>query len=394
MNAPEAAVSTAAAVPAGRRKNLLGWGIVGVLVLIVALIAVWISPQMPARHPALDPEGHASNGTMALAEVLRSRGVTVTVVRSRAEVHSALRQDSTLVFPHPPALSDDALVELAGAANRTVVISASARLLRLLELGEDAFVRADPAPSRCDWPPFSRVGDIHPSRLFVPAPGVTGCFTDAEGNAAVLLKDRDQGLLALVHAPEMFTNEYLAENGNAALGLALLGQSGHVVWYVPSVADSDLEWTAPDTLGSLTPAWLTSAIVVLLLAGVAAAIWRGRRFGPLVAETLPVTVRASETMQGRAHLTARAGDAAHAAAALHRGTVARLARRLGLSARAGAAEVADAAADRLRIPRAALRDLLQEPLVHTDAELIDFARALDDLERAVDESVHTERSTP
>ncbi len=36
--------------------------------------------------------------------------------------------------------------------------------------------------------------------------------------------------------------------------------------------------------------------------GIAAAFWRGRRFGPLVVENLPVTVRASETMLGRARL--------------------------------------------------------------------------------------------
>ena len=158
---------------------------------------------------------------------------------------------------------------------------------------------------------------------------------------------------------------------------------------MPSLADSDIEAQPVDTLGSLTPPWVTPAILLLLLAGIATAIWRGQRFGPLVAETLPVTVRASETMHGRARLTAKAADAPHAGLALREGAQRRLARRLGLTVRAGADEVADAASDRLRIPRGTLQTLLAGPPPADDASLIDLARRLDELEVAVDESVRT-----
>ena len=59
-------------------------------------------------------------------------------------------------------------------------------------------------------------------------------------------------------------------------------------------------------------------IVLLLTAGLAAAIWRGRRFGPLVPERLPVTVRAAETTEGRARLYAHARDAVYSALATER----------------------------------------------------------------------------
>ena len=135
-------------------------------------------------------------------------------------------------------------------------------------------------------------------------------------------------------------------------------------------------------------------VYVAWQAGIVAGIWRGRRFGPLVAENLPVTVRASETMHGRARLTARAADAAHAAAALREGAAGRLARRLGLSARADAGETADAAADRLRIPRTEVRELLTGALPTADAELVPYARRLSDLESAVDAAVAAERGRP
>ena len=57
-------------------------------------------------------------------------------------------------------------------------------------------------------------------------------------------------------------------------------------------------------------------------------------------------------------------------------------------------EFADAAADRLRIPRGGLHHLLLGDLPQTDPDLIDFARQLDELERAVETAVHTERNTP
>src|SRR5690606_2563116 len=137
--------------------------------------------------------------------------------------------------------------------------------------------------------------------------------------------------------------------------------------------DTDIEAVGDDTLASLTPTWVTPAIMLLLIAGIVIAIARGQRFGPLVAETLPVTVRASETMLGRARLTAKAADAAHAAEALRDGTLRRLAKRLSLTERSRPTEIADAAADRLRIPRGSLQQLLTGPLPETDADLIDAA---------------------
>ncbi len=394
MSEQTIAPSTAAPPPPGRRRNLLGWALIAVLVIAVAFLGLRIAWQIPDPHAAFDPRGHGPAGTMALAELLRAQGVDVSVTDSRTQAKALLGDDTVLVFAQPPALSDEAVEELVTASGNTVIVSASARILRLFELGEDAGAGTDAVTAACDWPPFSRVGEIAPDRLFLPAEGVTGCFADADGNAAVLMDTRGGQTLALVHAAKLFTNEHLAENGNAALGLALLAQGDRVVWYVPSLADSDLTYTEPDTLGSLTPDWVTPAILVLLAAGLAAALWRGRRFGPLVAETLPVTVRASETMHGRARLTAKAADAAHAAEALRDGSLGRLAKQLGLGERSTASVVADAAADRLRVPRAALRELLQGPLPATDPELIAFARQLDDLEKAVDAAVHTERNTP
>lgn len=373
-----------------RLKSLAGWAVVAALVLGGVFVATQVGVQMPDRRGSLDPEGVGDSGTMALAQILRDQGIDVEVHRSRADARTALGDDATLVMANPFALSDDAVMELVEPADRVVFLSSSTHLLSLFDLGANASPDSTAVSAGCDVPEFADVGSIRPDRLFAPSDGVDACFGTDEG-AAVLVDADDGATRTIVEGARLFSNAYLSDDGNAALGLALLGQSDRVVWYVPSYADSDIEGEMPETLGSLTPPWVTPAILLLMLSGVAAALWRGRRFGPLVAETLPVTVRASETMHGRARLTAKAGDAAHAAEALREGGLRRLARRLGLAERARPEEVADAAADRLRIPRGSLHDLLAGPLPGDDAALVDLARRLSELERAVDASAHSSR---
>lgn len=393
--AEEPLVVGTATRPPRRFGRIVGWILVVIAVLGVAFVGIQLAGNRPDVRSGFDPEGRGPYGTKALAEILRQQGVRVDVVRDRTAVAAMLDDETTLVLADPYALSDDGVEELLRGATSTVVLTPSARMLRLLELGDYAWGGGGAVSASCALPEFARVGTITPGQLFTPDPGVNGCFAEEGVGAAVLVADDPGDRRALVDGSRLFTNEHLAEQGNAALGLALLGQRPHVVWYVPSFADSDASPIDPEaSLGSLTPAWVTPAILLLFATAIAAGLWRGRRFGPLVAETLPVSVRASETMQGRARLVAKAADAPHAAAALRSGTASRIAARLGLASGSSADEVADAAADRIRVRRDAVRALLTGPLPATEPELIASARRLSELESAVDEAVRIERSTP
>lgn len=378
------APSTAEARPP-RLRGILGWVVVALLVVGVAWVGLQVAATAPNDHRSLDPDGRNDGGALAIAEILRDQGVDVEVYRSRSEARAAIDDDSTLVMTNPYTLTDEGLAELTAPADRVVFLSTGSHLLDVLGIGQNAVGSIESTGADCREGEFAQVGSIRPDRLFTPAEGVTACFGDEDG-AAVLIRDADGVRISVVDGAKLFSNAYLAEDGNAALALALLGQTGKVVWYVPSLGDTDIEGQSPDTLGTLTPQWVTPAILLLMIAGVAAAVWRGRRFGPLVAETLPVTVRASETMHGRARLTAKAADASHAARALREGSQRRLARRLGLNARATADEVADAASDRLGIPRGTLQSLLSGPLPVDDGALVEFARRLSELESAVERS--------
>lgn len=387
----EAVPSTAERAPRGRRlRSLIGWAVVAALVLGGVFVAIQVSVRMPDQRGALDPESVGDSGSMAIAQILEDQGVEISVFRSRAEARAALDDETTLVMANPYTLSDDGITELIEPADRVVFLSSSTHLLNLLHMGDNAAADSSPVEANCDAPEFADVGTIRPDRLFAPGDGVEGCF-GTDDAAAVLIDDSDGRTHVVVEGARLFSNAYLADDGNAALALALLGQTDRIAWYVPSFGDTDIEGDMPDTLGSLTPGWVTPAILLLMTAGVAAALWRGQRFGPLVAETLPVTVRASETMHGRARLTAKAGDAAHAAEAIREGSRRRLARRLGLAVNSTSDQIADAAADRLRIPRGSLQELLEGTPPVGDPALIELARRLQELESAVDASTTVER---
>lgn len=387
------ASSTAAPPAPGRSRRVLGWVLVAGLLIGIGLLSMRFLVVSPDLSGSLNPSNPGPSGAKALAELVRDQGVDVEVTRSRLAAADSVDADTTLVLTDPFTLTDDAAETLIDSADHVVLLTSSSRMLRLLELGEDAPGESGTVRAECDIPEFARIGQIEAERMFSPAPGVEGCFQEKTGASAVLRSTTDGRTITLVEAGHLLSNDALTQDGNAALGLALLAQQDRIVWYLPAFSDSDIS-SDDVSLGDHTPDWVSPAIVLLLLAGIAAVVWRGRRFGPLVAESLPVTVRAAETMQGRARLTAKAADAPHAGAVIRTGTLTRLAGRLALGPRASVPEIADAASDRLRVPRGSLYDLLGGAPPHTDQELIDLARSLAELETAVDDAVRTERNRP
>jgi hypothetical protein len=135
-------------------------------------------------------------------------------------------------------------------------------------------------------------------------------------------------------------------------------------------------------------------LLLLLLVFVAAAIWRGRRFGPLVVENLPVVVRAGETREGRARLYQRSSARLRAADALRIGAIGRLARAVGLPRVSTADEVADAVAAATRRDRASIRGILIDDIPSTDAQLLALSDALAELERATAAAVTPGQAGP
>jgi hypothetical protein len=182
------------------------------------------------------------------------------------------------------------------------------------------------------------------------------------------------------------TNSGLLKEGNAALAMNLAGSHPRVIWYAPQHSEGDRESGGAASIYDLIPdhaKWITLqlCLVVALLA-----VWKGRRIGPLVAEQLPVVVRASETVEGRGRLyrSRRARD--RAAEALRTATLQRMIPRLGLGHDAAPAAVAQAVAERCGLYPAAVAHTLFGPPPANDPDLVNLAHELDNIERQVAQS--------
>ena len=173
-------------------------------------------------------------------------------------------------------------------------------------------------------------------------------------------------------------------SGKTTLAMNLAGTRPRLIWYAPQRAEGANPSGA--TITDLIPQRVNWIVWQLCLTVGLVALWRGRRLGPLVAERLPVVVRASETVEGRGRLyrSRRARD--RAAEALRTATVQRLTPRLGLAANTEPGTLSRAIAARGAGDPDTLRHLLFGPPPATDADLVALAHALDDMERQVAQS--------
>jgi hypothetical protein len=214
------------------------------------------------------------------------------------------------------------------------------------------------------------------------ATGATTCFRDSGGSHwASLPATGDRAAVTVVGARDFLTNATVTEADNAAVALRLLGQTDHLVWYVPTVEDvaaDDTTLPAP-----LAPAWVLPSLWLLGSAVLTLCLWRGRRLGPLVVEPLPVVVRAVETTESRGRLYRRARDRTRAVAVLQAATTRRLASYLGLPSRTDIPAVAAAAASVSGRRYDDVLRLLAPATVPDDASMLELATSLAALEKEV-----------
>lgn len=372
-----------------RRRRI--W-VVFAAVLVLGAVAV-LAIRGGARPPGvpLGPDNPAPLGAMALVEVLRDHGVSVTGSRSlESAVDAADRGATVLLYDEFGLLDASRLNRLASASERLVVVEPGFSALEMLAPGVRlAGVASGPIDDvACELPAAERAGGLGDGQRLLTvddearAAGWQGCFRDEGfGFALVAGEGRDGGQVILVAATTVFANESIDEAGNAALAIGLTGASDELVWYLPGPGDADP--TAAPTIGELTPGWVSPVMVLLIAVVIAAGIWRGRRFGPLVTENLPVHVPAGETSEGRARLYARSAARGRAIDQLRIGAITRIAEALKLPRAAELGAVTDAAARATGRDEASVRRVLVDSVPADDRDLVELAAALDVLEHEV-----------
>lgn len=189
------------------------------------------------------------------------------------------------------------------------------------------------------------------------------------------------GVLVLGSA-DLLTNDGVGSADNSALVLNALGADGALSWYVPSPTDP-MATTSQTLLGYL-PDWTGPLLLWLGLIAVVALVAVGRRFGPVVVEPLPVTVRPQELVLGRARLLERSSSRDAAARSLRSATSTRLADRLGLRHETALDGLLAALAPHVDRTPEQLRTLLGPTPVTSDQDLVRLAHDLDRLEKEID----------
>ncbi|MFC8224782.1 DUF4350 domain-containing protein [Streptomyces sp. NPDC057287] len=383
--------------------------LLAVLILVVAGVAL-AAARSGGQHGRLDPRSADPYGSRAVAELLKDRGVSVDVVTTLDEAEAAAGPDTTLLVAGPNVLTGHQQRRLraatADSAGRTVLIAPGGPSVTRLAPGVRP-VSPRPVtarPPRCELPAARAAGaaDMGGIHYATGERDATACYPD-DGSAAPLLVLPGDGAgdTVLLGSPDILYNDRLDQQGNASLGLQLLGSRPHLVWYLPSLDDPSAAEGGTGTdngddtgdsgaggesgfIGLIPSGWLWGTLQ-LALAAVLAAIWRGRRLGPLVTERLPVAVRASESTEGRARLYRKADARDRASSALRSATRTRIAPLLGVSPRDSDSPTVllPAVASRLRTPGSDLRSLLFGPAPADDAALVLLTDQLDALEREV-----------
>lgn len=393
--APEATPPSTSASPTARQLWTRSRGVLLALVVLLAAAVAIAAVRSDAESGSLDPRSATPSGSRAVAELLADRGVSTRVVTTLKEAAAATGSDTTLLVARPDLLTDRQQDRLhsafANSGGRTVLVAPTTPSVGTLVPGVDA----DPAPSfdttlspNCSLPAARRAGKAETGgiRYTTNAPGADSCYP-GDGLPTLLRVPAAEGNgdTVVLGAPDILQNERLDKQGNASLALQLLGSRPHLVWYLPSLSDDSATDAGDRSFFDLMPSGWLWGTLQLFFAAILAALWRARRLGPLVPEKLPVAIRASETVEGRARLYRKSNARDRAAAALRSTTRTRLAPLVGVSpAQAHAPEaLLPALSAQLHREGQALHTLLFGPPPSDDAALIALADQLDALEREV-----------
>lgn len=356
-------------------------GVAAFLLLAAVLLAI-VGTTQPSRP--LDPSDPSADGGRALAQLVRDRGVDIVPVEK--VTGASISAGSTVFVPDPTSLTRGDLRFLAEEATTLVVVAPGERELRALEVVATVLPHGDEQATldpSCGYPAAAVAGAVrYEGPTYVAPAAGQECYGNGVASGLFVF-DNGQGRVVVLGSPRTLSNDWLDSDGDAALGLGLLSGSDQLLWVLPrppTFAPADSQRKG---LLELLPDRVLWATLQLLLAVVVLALWRGRRIGPVVAEPLPVVVRATETVEGRARLL-RVARARHTAgAALRTAAVERLRDRLGLAGDSTSAAVVESVARYSGWRPADVDQVLFGPAPPDDAALLRLSRELDQLDRAV-----------
>ena len=424
------------------------------------------SASPSATTPLISPENDD-----AMLNLLMEDGVQYTTSSAATDAAAYSGSDTTLVIDQDETnMSASDIAELAGSTwGRIIILSYDPSLLQAFAPGVTASGSPETSTSTAASPTATTTADSTlvspgadctqsdatsagsvvmpegsetytlPKATPSPTPttstttkarqdtNLTACYyVDGSDSAPAMVSvhdDKTGGDVILLGWTDFTENEYLAQQGDAALALGLFGGHGTLVWLATQFTEDnnlngcvgqacDSATANPSanpsaqggsgsgsggngngtgssqavTLAQLIPHWIWWMLLQLVIAAMALAYWRSRRLGRLVGENLPVKVRAAETVEGHANLYRRAAAHGRAAGLLRSAAARRIAPLLGLPAGPAGRNpetLVHPVAERLNRPPGDVHAILAGEAPTTEAELVRLTDQLDRLEQEV-----------
>jgi Domain of unknown function (DUF4350) len=360
------------------RRPLL---LVGVLIAIIVVLVLIIGTRTSGPF---SPDSTEPAGAQALAVLLENHHVDVTGTEQLADA-TAPEPGSTLLVAPGGSIGRAGWEAIDRAGwEHVILVRPPGQALDVLAPGVAlaGSISLDSRPADCDLDPAVKSGTATVAGMTYSAPAeADSCYGDGVHGSVVRL-DNGGRTVDVVGTPVSFTNDHLADDGNAALALNLLGTHARLVWYLPGF-ETDTIADGNESDEPVIPDWVRYVAWMIAFAALTAALWRGRRLGPVVPEALPVVVHAAETTEGRARLYRRSRARDRAADVLRESALARLRKALGLGRLTGPAAVVSAVAARTGRDPAGLHDLLYGGPPYDDTALLNLSRELDALTQEV-----------
>lgn len=353
-----------------------------VLVAMVVVTALIVGAPSGTSKP-LDPNSAAPDGTKALVLLLRALGANVQTGSTlpsasdgvalvlqdrlndtdRSQLVSWLRSGGRLVVADP-------ISDLAGVSP-----SRSGRDI-VLGRGAPTIVRGG-----CSIDALRKVGDLKPDGdiLLRAGDGDTGCFAAGTGYLLVA-RQVGAGTLVDVGGPSMWINSNLRDANNSVLAATLLAPTPGT--RVTFIGASRIGGGHKGLLSLVSPR-VYEALWGIAIAFVILVLWRARRLGKPVSETLPVELPGSGLVEATGNLLQEAGHREYAASVLRRDLKRLITDRFGADPRLSARDAAEVASLRTGLPLERFEEVLGGPVPSGDRELLALAGEIEEARREV-----------
>lgn len=388
-------VASAAPGLRSRAAHLRWWWVpIGLLAVLIGAITL-VKPT--EDFASLSIKNYRPEGARALAEVASSQGVSMRQIHALSAARIVDPANTTVIIADGRYVYDAQVDSILGYPGDVVVIDPSYEMLA--RVAPDLVASAtdpDVTDANCADPDATAAGAISTlgGTLVGALPsGAVGCFSsEADGHAMIVITT-DGHTLTLLADSSVVTNAHIAEQGNAALALRLTGRHSTAVWYLGDGYDTtSLAWLDPTGGGHVPnpspsldffPPGTGNAVFALFLSLIAVALWRGRRFGPLVTEPLPVVIRSSEATAGRARLYKIARAHGRASASLRAAAAARMGVRLGIARTPDKEHLVNAISRTTGRSISEINSLLYGPPPSSESAMMELIAHIDTIENEV-----------